>query len=300
MSGESKPQTPEKGSAAPPRRSNTWRFAVFAGMCALLLGGWWMAEREAGAWLERHGFLFATLRHDGRAADQALAPLLALGDPAAPLQVILACDLIDTPCRTALGWLIAWQQDDPERSVLPGRHDTRLVFLNRAEEESRTIDVAAAFVALDLQHRFWPVAQALALQKEPFTLAAIGAALDREGGDVARWQRDRADPDQALHARTDRTMAEALGIPSKLGVLVSGRPLAPQQLVSEAALRQALHQRAQNLVQAISTVGGDVAKAQARLVANRQRRQIERYQQWILRGERVAVLPAQPQRSSQP
>jgi len=300
MSSDPRPAAPDNGHAEPRRRPKALRFAVFFGLCAWLCAGWWIAERHAGAWLERHGFLFAALRPDGRAPQGALAPLLALGDIDAPLQAVLACDLIDAQCRAVLGWLIAWQSDDPERAVLPGRHDTRIVFLNRAQEESRTIDVAAAFVALDVQHRFWPVLEALAPLRQPFTVAAIQAALDHEGGDVARWQRDRVDPDQALRARTDRTMAEALGIPSKLGVLVSGRPLAAPQTATEAALRQALHQRALDLSAAITASGGDVAKAQLKLLRHRQTRQIDRYRHWILRGERVAVLPTRPERSSQP
>lgn len=295
-------ESPQQPSPRRPRAglSRTWRFVIFGALCGLIFGAWWTAERHAGAWLAAHVHLFANLGADDAASERALTPLVAQGDPRAPLQVVLACDLADAPCRAALGWLIDWQQSDPERDVLPGRHSTRIVFLNRSAEDAGTVDVAAAFAALDLQHRFWAVAEAVADSGRAFALAAVGKALQETGGDVTRWKRDQKDPEQLLRARIDRTMAAGLGIPSPLGALASGLPMGVEALRSQADLQRALHQRALELAKALTASKGDVERAQHKLLAGRDRRQVERYQQWVLHGERVAVLQPAPIRRSSP
>ena len=260
-------------------------------LVVFIAAAWQLVNRGMGLWAEHADAVVGQVAPYVPQPDpDALSPLLALGEPDAPMQVVLACDVALPACRHKLALLTKWQS---EKSVALGHLDDdattlrRLVFLTRPTNDA-TMRGALAWLALHAQGLAWPHVAQLAEDTRTWDGTWDGH-FTGVSPDAARFDALVDDPETMLTALTQRTMAEALDVPPVSGVLANGLPVAATAAEGEALL-QALHQAEMALAAAIDALDGDVAPAQARLLAALPARQQERYVQWILVGEKVHLF----------
>jgi hypothetical protein len=258
-------------------------FARLAALAFLVLAAWQIVDLALHGWVVWQEHLVQTLQNAGLRANHRIPPLAALGEADAPVQIVAACDAIEPSCRTLLGRLLNWRDRHAD--------DTRLVWLQRPAAEPDSEQLAAALQATASQSVLWPVLRRLSTEPGRLTVAQVQKAVVAARGFASRWQRDLDDSDVLMHVVTDRTMAQALEIPEDVSVIVSGVPLLAGDVRDQATLDTALDLRA---AQAIAT-GGDRAALLA-LLAERPKRVRERYDAWILRGERLSALPREAPR----
>jgi len=221
-------------------------------------------------------------------APTALATLTTRGDSDAALQLVLACDLAEVACQQQLRWLQEFCEADGAAAGLPGGKAPRLVFLHAPEPPH--IEIAQALQALAMQYRFWQAVAGLNDRRLPLTVEDVELLAQRVGANLPRWRRERTEAEISLRVRTDRTMAEALGMPAGRGLLASGLPLSAAETANQAALLLALQTHVGQLASAVAQHDGDVTTGQAALLQSLPERVRSRYQQWILQGERAGVL----------
>jgi hypothetical protein len=258
-------------------------FARLLVLGTLVLAAWNGVDLLLHGWVLYQDRLVESLQNAGLRVEHRLPPLNALGDPDAPLQIVVACDAAQAPCRQLLGRTLAAR----DQAGMP----TRLVWLQRPEDTETSAQVAAVLQAAQTQQVLWPVLRRLATVGGTPSQHELEAAVEAVHGFARRLQRDLDDPENLLHIATDRTMAEALEIPDDVSVLVSGRPLQPRDVRDPASLEAALQREAAALQQAMDAADGHVEAAWLRLVADRPARVRDRYVAWILRGERARALP---------
>lgn len=258
-------------------------FARLAALAFLVLASWQIVDLALHGWVVWQEHLVQTLQNAGLRANHRIPPLAALGEVEAPVQIVAACDAIEPSCRTLLGRLLNWRDRHAD--------DTRLVWLQRPAAEPDSEQLAAALQATASQSVLWPVLRRLSTEPGRLTVAQVQKAVVAARGFSSRWQRDLDDSDVLMHVVTDRTMAQALEIPEDVSVIVSGVPLLAGDVRDQATLDTALDLRA---AQAIAT--GDDRAALLALMAERPKRVRERYDAWILRGERLSALPREAPR----
>lgn len=258
-------------------------FARLVGLATLVLLAWNGVDALLHAWVVYQDRLVQTLQDAGLRVDHRLPPLNAVGEPDAPLQIVVACDAAQAPCRQLLGRVLGAR----DQAGMP----TRVVWLQRPDDSDASAQVAAALQAAQTQQVLWPVLRRLATMGGTPTLKQIERTVEDVHGYARRMERDLDDPDNLLHIATDRTMAEALEIPEDVSVLVSGRPLRPQDVGDPSSLEAALQKEAATLQKAMDEADGHVEAAWLRLVADLPARVRDRYVAWILRGERARALP---------
>lgn len=255
----------------------------------LLIGASLVAvEIALQTWSENHGALVEQLAGAGLDTDVELPTLLAQGEPDAPLQIVLACDLATPHCQRVLGWLLQFRAGNPVQ-VRPDHDDKpRLVVLHRATgDEARR--VAEGLQALDHEGHFWEVMAKVTASPRPLGIGQVQALADDAGVKLARWNRMKAEQEIALRVRTDTTMADALEMPPGIAVLVSGQPIPTEALTTEVALVEALKGQAEGLARLLKANEGDVAQAHEAALAGLPEAVRQRYVAWILRGERAGA-----------
>jgi hypothetical protein len=209
-----------------------------------------------------------------QAPEPGLQPLLQLGNAEAPLQLVLACAPATVQCiDTARTW-VAMQKALPET--------IRLVWLPLAatDEERPLVDV---LLAARRQVKLWPLLENLD-STAPWTAPLVQEAVLASGGERERLDKDLADPELHMQARSYQTMALGLLI-GQGGALVAGKAvtLAEAAAAAESALadtqsRMQEGQKTQDLLERVDLPDPNAA---------------ERYQHWILHGARMpAVAPS--------
>lgn len=259
--------------------------------------GWQVVNLGAGLWAAHADRLVGQVApYVSQPDPDALSPLLALGEPDAPMQVVLACDVAQQGCRKKLALLTHWQSS---KSVALGHLGEdpatlrRLVFLPRPESDATMVG-ALTWLALHAQGLDWPHVEEFAKDSQRWDASWSGAVRGVEV-DAARLALVRDDADTLLTALIARTMANALEVPQESGVLASGLPV-PATSAEGEPLLQELHRAEMALGAFMDALDGDVAPAQARLLAGLPERQRQRYVQWILVGEKVHLF-AEPTES---
>jgi hypothetical protein len=209
-----------------------------------------------------------------QAPEPGLQPLAQVGDVEAPLQLVLACAPATVECiDAAKGWLTL-QKAQPET--------VRLVWLPLAatDEERPLVDV---LLAARRQVKLWPLLENLD-SGERWTAELVQEALLASGAERERLDKDLADPELHMQARSYQTMALGLLI-GQGGALVAGKAVtlpeaatAAELAVADTQSRLQEGQPSQDLQQRVDLPDPNAA---------------ERYQHWILHGARMpAVAPS--------
>ncbi len=224
------------------------------------------------------------------AVRRELPPMLTEGPSDSWLHVVMAADLGQAADVRAVGRLLARLEAAAAEQSLPDGQPPRLVFLPVIGDTPESAALATAILALSRQAAFWPWLRRVAADGEAVKVADIEAGLASMDVDPDRWRADRAGPDTALRSRTWSTMAAGLRLSSGTAA-INGRLLAGQQLASDAAVDGALYAALHAVREARRDNDDERAAVHAALLADLPDRTAQRWQQWIVRGERVPTRP---------
>ena len=132
-----------------------------------------------------------------------------------------------------------------------------------------------------------------ALRADPRALTAAGvrATLALAGDDAAAFERVVSDPQTTLDVRIARTMAAALGMDRDTPLMVNGRPFKRAPRGDSTRLVQLLD-RQLKLTDAIRTRSKTSERARQALVRTLPAAVAERFDSWIMQGERLPSTPA--------
>ncbi len=263
------------------------------GLVLAFVLAWLLVDRGLASWVQHEEAIVGQVaRYVPQQDPTDVQTLLSRGPEDAPMTVVLACDPSLPRCRKQLATLVAWEGRASKFLRVgneSGMEMRRLVFLpwpHAAESQS----VAQTMHALDAQGLFWGAMLTLAQDPTTWTGATLDRALHGVELDPKRLAHDRDDPEIVLAVQIERTIAEALEIPTDSGLLVAGLPVALTQSEGEA-LAAVIDQAEAQLAENIKFFGGDVALAQARGLAEVPDRTRERFIHWILIGKKVTSLP---------
>jgi hypothetical protein len=297
------PQPPES-PLLPPATTRSALPSILARALSLVLAfafAWIAVDRGLGMWVQHEEAIVGRMaRYVPQADPEQLQSLLMLGEPDAPMTAVLACDLAVPRCRQQLATLVTWQGQASKflkQEEAKGQGMRRLVYLPRPTGGSG-LAVAQTAHALDAQGKLWGALTVLAKDRLTWTAQTLPAALQELDTDAKRLARDRDDPDTVLAVQIERTMAEALEIPSDSGVLAAGLPL-PTTQSEGAALLAALDDAEAQLAENLKFFGGDVALAQVRGLASVSPRARDRFIRWILVGKKVSSFQGEASEDTQ-
>ena len=263
------------------------------GLLLAIALGWLLVDRGLGFWVRHEEAIVGQVaRYVPRPDPDQMQALLSRGPAEAPMTVVLACDLALPRCRQQFAFLTVWQAQPSKALHLgegKGEDMRRLIFLPRPSSPAG-LEAAQAAHALDAQGLFWGTLALQGNDASTWSVATVDKLLSGADADAKRLTHDRDDSETVLAVQLERTMAEALEIPSDSGLLVAGLPV-PATQSDGAALVARIDAAEAQLAQNIQFFGGDVTLAQARGLAELPTRTRDRFIQWILVGKKVASLP---------
>ena len=168
-------------------------------------------------------------------------PALTLGRPSAPVTIVEFGDYQCTNCGAFAR--------DTEPALVRKYVDTgvvRLVWRDFPWVDAQSVAAAVAARAAGMQGRFWAYHDYLFAHQSPdehsglVTGTYLRSVARRLGLNMARFNRDVADPVLAVAVRADKQFGLALGVPGTPAFLINGRPFFGAQplLAFEAAIAQ--------------------------------------------------------------
>ncbi|GEM_PF-2788809 len=288
------PQTQRKGGKAQAAvqgvsTESSWGLAgclfKFVGLGVIIFGAFLAVDAGLQELATRLPAIAPEVKKRARAPRKKLRTLITRGPSATVLHVVVSVDLSRRADVVAARAIFATLAKPGAFAIPP-----RVVLLPRVGKTKQSRDLAAALLAAHVVGGLWPALEHLP-KRQPWTVKALAAALEKAGRDMPRFQKLRHQPATELRARVFSTMAAALRLGPGVPLMVNGWTLPTPLATKQAAVHDFINGHASAAKGVLDAMGGDPGRAWPALEKGVPAAIRSRFSGWIVAGERI---PSQP------